>query len=73
MRERDEAQRGGEEVGGEGRWRGWRELRREGGGTKQERREEGREAERRDGEVEVGRGQNDLMKSRKPVESRLFS
>ena len=39
MRERDEVERGGEEVRGEGRWRGGGELRGEGGSAKQERKE----------------------------------
>jgi len=56
MRERDEVERGGEEVRGEGRWRGGGELRGEGGSAKQERKEHEEKGERYEGKVEVGRG-----------------
>jgi len=46
MRERDEAQMCGEEVGGGGRWRGRGELRGEGGVAKQEGRDHEKKGER---------------------------
>ena len=46
MRKRDEAQRGEEGVGRGGRWRGGGELREEGWGAKQERKEQEEKGER---------------------------